>query len=145
MVNTSEEMMLTLVGRDNASRVFNQVDSNAKSMASSISSALSSINIGMMNLGQVTDNVMQGLTGKSAMDNILGTTSKAETNAVLLKNMLDDSAKHYDAFYEKVDKTTDASLTSMQELIPALKAFKSATGATDKEMTNITDESCLHE
>ena len=140
MVNTSEEMMLTLAGRDNASRVFNQVDSNAKSMASSISSALSSINIGMMNLGQVTDNVMQGLTGKSALDNILGTTSKAETNAVLLKNMLDDSAKHYDAFYEKVDKTTDASLTSMQELIPALKAFKSATGATDKEMTNITDE-----
>ena len=140
MVNTTEEIMLTVGGRDNASQMFGQIDANAKSMASSISSALSSINMGMMNLGQVTDNVMQGLTGKSAMDNILGTTSKAETNAVLLKNMLDDSAKHYDAFYEKVDKTTDSSLTSMQELIPALKAFKSATGATDKEMTNITDE-----
>ena len=50
------------------------------------------------------------------------------------------SEKNYDKFYEKVDKTTDSSLTSMQELIPALKAFKSATGATDKEMTNITDE-----
>ena len=140
MVNTTEEIMLTVGGRDNASQMFGQIDANAKSMASSISSALSSINMGMMNLGQVTDNVMQGLTGKSAMDNILGTTSKAETNAVLLKNMLDDSAKHYDAFYERVDKTTDSSLTSMQELIPALKAFKSATGATDKEMTNITDE-----
>ena len=98
MVNTSEEMMLTLEGRDNASKVFSQIDNNAKSMASSISSALSSINIGMMNLGQVSDNVMQSLTGKSALDNIIGTTSKAETNSVLLKNMLDDAGKHYDAF-----------------------------------------------
>lgn len=140
MVNTAEEMMLTLEGRDNASQVFSQVDANAKSMASSIASALSSVNIGMMNLGQVSDNVMQSLTGKSALDNIFGTTSKAETNAVLLENMLDDAGKNYKKFYEKVDKTTDSSLTSMQELIPALKAFKSATGATDKEMTNITDE-----
>ena len=140
MVNTTEEIMLTVGGRDNASQMFGQIDANAKSMASSISSSLSSINMGMMNLGQVSDNVMQSLTGKSALDNIFGTTSKAETNAVLLENMLDDAGKNYDKFYEKVDKTTDSSLTSMQELIPALKAFKSATGATDKEMTNITDE-----
>lgn len=140
MVNTTEQILLTLGARNNASSVFGQVDKDAKNMASSISSAISNINQGLMNIGSVTDNMMQGLTGKSAMDNILGTTSKAETNSVLLKNMLDDSAKHYDAFYEKVDKTTDSSLTSMQELIPALKAFKSATGATDKEMTNITDE-----
>ena len=74
-------------------KCFGQIDANAKSMASSISSALSSINMGMMNLGQVSDNVMQGLTGKSALDNIFGTTSKAETNAVLLENMLDDLGK----------------------------------------------------
>lgn len=139
MVNTTEQILLTLGARNNASSIFSQVDKDAHSMASSISSAISNINQGLMNIGSVTDNMMQGLTGKSAMDNILGTTSKAETNSVLLKNML-DTEKHYDAFYEKVDKTTDSSLTSMQELIPALKAFKSATGATDKEMTNITDE-----
>ena len=140
MANTTEQILLTLGARNNASNVFGQVDRDAKSMASSISSTISNLNNGLMNIGSVTDNVMQGLTGKSAMDNILGTTSKAETNSVLLKNMLDDTEKHYDSFYEKVDKTTDSSLTSMQELIPALKAFKSATGATDKEMTNITDE-----
>lgn len=140
MVNTTEQILLTLGARNNASSVFGQVDKDAKSMASSISSTISNLNNGLMNIGSVTDNMMQGLTGKSAMDNILGTTSKAETNSVLLKNMLDDTEKHYDSFYEKVDKTTDSSLTSMQELIPALKAFKSATGATDKEMTNITDE-----
>lgn len=140
MVNTTEQILLTLGARNNASNVFGQVDKDAKSMASSISSTISNLNNGLMNIGSVTDNMMQGLTGKSAMDNILGTTSKAETNSVLLKNMLDDAEKHYDSFYEKVDKTTDSSLTSMQELIPALKAFKSATGATDKEITNITDE-----
>lgn len=140
MVNTAEEIMLTLEGRDNASQMFANVDKNAQSMASNISAAMSKVNMGMMNIGQVSDNVMQSLTGKSALDNIFGTTSKAETNSVLLKNMLDDAGKNYDKFYEKVDKTTDSSLTSMQELIPALKAFKSATGATDKEMTNITDE-----
>lgn len=140
MANTANEILLTVGARNNASSVLGQVDKDAKNMASSISSAMSSINQGMMNIGQVTDNVMQGLTGKSAMDNIFGTTSKAETNTVLLKNMLDDTEKNFDSFYETVDKTTDSSLTSMQELIPALKAFKSATGATDKEMTNITDE-----
>lgn len=140
MVNTAEEIMLTLEGRDNASQMFANVDKNAQSMASNISAAMSQVNMGLMNIGQVSDNVMQSLTGKSALDNIFGTTSKAETNSVLLKNMLDDAGKNYDKFYEKVDKTTDSSLTSMQELIPALKAFKSATGATDKEMTNITDE-----
>lgn len=140
MVNTAEEIMLTLEGRDNASQMFANVDKNAQSMASNISAAMAQVNMGLMNIGQVSDNVMQSLTGKSALDNIFGTTSKAETNSVLLKNMLDDAGKNYDKFYEKVDKTTDSSLTSMQELIPALKAFKSATGATDKEMTNITDE-----
>ena len=140
MVNTAEEILLTLGARNNASSVFRQVDSDAKSMASSISSAFESVNSGLMQLGQVSDNMMQGLTGKSALDNIFGVSSKAETNKVLVKNMLDDTEKNFDSFYANVDKVTDNSLTSMQELMPALKAFKSATGATDKEVENVTDE-----
>lgn len=140
MVTRSEEILLTLNGKDNASQMFSNVDSNAKSMAASISSAVSSINTGMMNLGAVTDNVMQGLTGKSAMDNILGVSSKAETNKVLVKNMLDDTEKNFESFYDNVDKVTDSSLISMQELMPALKAFKSATGAADKDVQSVTDE-----
>lgn len=138
MVNTSEEMMLTLQGRDMASNVFANVDRNAQSMASNISSAFSKLNTGMMNLSQVSDNMMQSLTGKSAMDNILGSASKNETNMVLLENMLEDTEKNYESFYKTVDSTTDASLTSMQELIPALNALNAATGATDKELENIT-------
>lgn len=138
MANTGNEILLTLGARNAASSVFSQVDNDAKSMASSISSSLSSINSAFMNFGQVSDNLMQSLTGKSALDNILGTASKNETNMVLLNNMLDDSGKNFDSFYETVDKTTDSSLVSMQELIPALNAFKSATGATDDEIKNIT-------
>lgn len=132
MANTNEEIMLTLGMNDNASRV-------AQSAASNIQSSLSSLNSAMMNFGQVTDNVMQSLTGKSAMDNILGTSSKAETNKVLLNNMT-ETKKGAEDLYKTVDKVTDSSLTSMQELIPSMKAFKSATGASDKEMINITDD-----
>ena len=132
MANSLKEIMLRFRAKDDASGV-------ANSMAGNIKNAISSLDGAMANFGQVTDNVMQGLTGKSALDNIIGTTSKAETNNVLLANMLDDQEKNFDSFYDKVDKTTDNSIVSMQELIPALKAFKSATGATDKEMTNVTD------
>lgn len=139
MANTNEEILLTMNGKDNASQMFANVDKNAQSMASNISAAMSKVNTGLMNIGQVTDNMMQSLTGKSAMDNIFGTSSKAETNKVLLNNMT-ETKKGAEELYETVDKVTDSSLTSMQELIPAMKAFKSATGATDKEMINITDE-----
>ena len=139
MVSFGEEILLTLGAKNNASSIFNQVDKDAQSMASNISSAISSINQGLMNIGAVSDNVMQGLTGKSAMDNIFGTSSKAETNKVLLNNMT-ETKKGAEELYNTVDKVTDSSLTSMQELIPAMKAFKSATGASDKEMIGITDE-----
>lgn len=140
MVNTSEEIMLTLDGKDNASQMFSNVDRNAQSMVSNITSAMSKVNTGLMSIGQVSDNLIQSLTGKSAMDTIFGTASKAETNKVLLKNMLEDVEKNYESFYETVDKTTDSSLTSMQELIPALNALNAATGATDKELQNITPD-----
>jgi len=132
MANTSEEILLTLGMTDNASGV-------AQSAAGNIKSSLSSLNSAMMNFGQVTDNVMNSLTGKSAMDNIFATASKAETNKVLLNNMT-ETKKGAEDLYKTVDKVTDSSLTSMQELIPAMKAFKSATGASDKEMMNITDD-----
>lgn len=139
MVNLNEQIMLTIAARDNASNVAKNIDSSFQGMASNLSKSMSSISNSMMNFSAVSNNALQGLTGKSALDNIFGTTSKNETNQVLLKNMMDDFENHYDAFYEKVDKTTDNSIVSMQELIPALKAFKSATGATDEEMTNVTE------
>lgn len=139
MANTTEQILLTLGARNNASSVFGQVDKDAKNMASSISSAISSINQGMMNIGSVTDNMMQGLTGKSAMDNILGTTSKAETNKVLI-GMMTETEEAADSLFNTVDEVTNESLTSMQDLIPAMNAFSSATGASDKDLESVTDE-----
>lgn len=139
MVNTTDEILLTLGARNNASSVFGQVDRDAKNMASSISSAVSSINQGLMNMSSVTDNMMQGLTGKSAMDNILGTTSKAETNKVLI-GMMTETEEAADSLFTTVDNVTNDSLTSMQDLIPAMNAFSSATGASDKDLESITDE-----
>lgn len=139
MTLSNEELMLTLIAKQNATDVFSQVDKSARSMSSNVCSVLSSMNDSMTSFGQIAGNVVQGLTGKSALDNILGTSSKAETNKVLLNNMT-ETKKGAEELYATVDKVTDSSLTSMQELIPAMKAFKSATGASDKEMTNITDD-----
>lgn len=139
MVNTTDQILLTLGARNNASSVFGQVDKDAKNMASSISSAISNINQGLMNIGSVTDNMMQGLTGKSAMDNIFGTSSKAETNKVLI-GMMTDTEEAAESLFTTVDNVTNDSLTSMQDLIPAMNAFSSATGASDKDLESITDE-----
>jgi hypothetical protein len=132
MVSHNEEIMITLGMVDKASRV-------AQGAASTIQSTFSNLSSAANNFGLVTENVMSSLTGKSAMDNIFGTSSKAETNKVLLNNMT-ETKKGAEELYSTVDKVTDSSLTSMQELIPAMKAFKSATGASDKEMMNITDD-----
>ncbi len=139
MALSSEEILLTIGARDNASSIAGNVDKSFQGMANNISQALSSLNSSMMNFGQVSDNIMQGLTGKSAMDNILGTTTKAETNSVLIE-MMTESEKAAESLNKTVDKVTDTSLTSMQDLIPAMNAFKSATGASDKELESITDE-----
>ena len=139
MVLSQEEILLTIGARDNASNVAGNVDKSFQGMASNISQALSSLNSSMMNFGQVSDNIIQGLSGKSAMDNILGTTTKAETNSVLIK-MMTESEEAAQSLNKTVDEVTDKSLTSMQDLIPAMNAFKSATGASDKELESITDE-----
>ena len=139
MPNTTEQILLTLGARNNASNIFGQVDRDAKNMASSISSTISSLNDGLMNIGAVTDNMMQGLTGKSAMDNIFGTASKAETNKVLI-GMMTDTEEAADSLFNTVDNVTNDSLTSMQDLIPAMNAFSSATGASDKDLESVTDE-----
>lgn len=137
---TTEQIMLSIGARDNASNTAEAISRNFLNMGNDVSRSLSSIQQGFANIGQVTEGMMTSLTGKNAMDTIFGTASKAETNKVLLKNMLDDVEKNYDSFYETVDKTTDKSLTSMQELIPALNVLNSATGATDEELKNITDD-----
>jgi len=79
--------------------------------------------------------VISGLAGKSIWDTVYGTSKKAETNKILIKNM-GDLKTSSETLYNTIDKTTDSSLISMQQLIPALNGIKSATGATAGEINS---------
>ena len=128
---TMEDIMLSIGAQDNASRVFESIGSTAHS-------SLNSINTGMMNISSSMDGMLSSVTGKSAADSIFGTASKNETNKVLLTNMT-ETQKAADDLFKHVDDITNTSLTSMQDLIPAMNAFKSATGATDDEISYASD------
>lgn len=162
MPNLTEEILVTLQGRDNASQVVNGFASNAQSSLNGISSRASSdanalantyqstfqqigngihqLNSGFISLSSANGLLMNELgSTKSAMDWVYGTTSREDTNKVLVKTMVSgaqDIESAYESLYEKIDKTTDGSLTSMQDLIPAMNAFKSATQATPEQLEN---------
>lgn len=136
---TLEDIMLNIGATDSASNVFKNVGSNAQSMASTITDALNSANTGFQNLSNVSDNLIASLSnGKSAADLLFATTNKAETNSVLV-NMMSDNAAAAEKLNKHIDEVTNTSLVSMQNLIPAMNAFKTATGATDTQIYDATD------
>ena len=121
---TLEDIMLNIGATDSASNVFKNVGSNAQSMASTITNALNSANTGFQNLSNVSDNLIASLSnGKSAADLLFATTNKAETNSVLV-NMMSDNAAAAEKLNKHIDEVTNTSLVSMQNLIPAMNAFK---------------------
>lgn len=136
---TLDDIMLSIEAKDNASNVFKNVGSNAQSMASTITNAISSANSGLMNLSNVSNNLITSLSnGKTAADLLFATTSKAETNSVLV-NMMSDNADAAARLNQHIDDVTNTSLVSMQNLIPAMNAFKTATGATDDQIYDATE------
>ena len=128
---TMEDIMLSITAQDNASKVFQSVGSAAQA-------SLNSMNNGMMNISNSMDNMLASVTGKSAAESIFGTASKAETNDVLL-DMMSNTSEAASKLKEHVDQTTNESLVSMQNLIPAMNAFKTATGATDDQIYDATE------
>lgn len=128
---TMEDIMLSINAQDNASKVFQSVGSAAQA-------SLNSMNNGMMNISNSMDNMLSSVTGKSAAESIFGTASKAETNDVLL-DMMSNTSEAASKLKEHVDQTTNESLVSMQNLIPAMNAFKTATGATDDQIYGATE------
>ena len=107
---------------------------NAKKELDDLQKQLSS---NMNSTGNAVNGLVAGLAGKGIWDIVYGTSAKAETNKVLIKNM-GDTTEAYDKLYDKIDTTTDNSLISMQQLIPAMNGIKSATGATAKEIDTVT-------
>lgn len=136
---TLEDIMLSIQAKDDASNVFKNVGSNAQSMASTITNAVNSANIGFQNLSNVSNNLVTSLSnGKTAAQLLFDTTSKAETNSVLV-NMMSDTADSAARLNQHIDDVTNTSLVSMQNLIPAMNAFKTATGATDDQIYDATE------
>lgn len=134
-----DDIMLSITAKDDASNVFRNVGASAQSMTSTITNAINSANTGLMNLSNVSNNLIGSLTnGKTAADLLFATTSKAETNSVLV-NMMSDNADAAARLNEHINDVTNTSLVSMQNLIPAMNAFKTATGATDEQIYSATD------
>lgn len=136
---TAEEIMLTFFGKDEVSNVAKNIDKNVQSMGSRALTAGNNINSGLLQVSSGLDSMVSKVNGgKTAMDNIFGTSSKAETNSVLLK-MMSSTSEAASKLNQHVDEVTNSSLVSMQSLIPAMNAFKTATGATDQQIYDATE------
>ena len=136
---TAEEIMLTFFGKDEVSNVAKNIDKNVQSMGSRVLTAGNDINSGLLQISSGLDSMVSKVNGgKTAMDNIFGTSSKAETNSVLLK-MMSSTSEAASKLNQHVDDVTNSSLVSMQSLIPAMNAFKTATGATDQQIYDATE------
>lgn len=136
---TAEEIMLTFFGKDEVSNVAKNIDKNVQSMGSRALTAGNDINSGLLQVSSGLDSMVSKVNGgKTAMDNIFGTSSKAETNSVLLK-MMSSTSEAASKLNQHVDEVTNSSLVSMQSLIPAMNAFKTATGATDQQIYDATE------
>ena len=108
-------------------------------MGSRALTAGNDINSGLLQVSSGLDSMVSKVNGgKTAMDNIFGTSSKAETNSVLLK-MMSSTSEAASKLNQHVDDVTNSSLVSMQSLIPAMNAFKTATGATDQQIYDATE------
>lgn len=103
-----------------------EVDDLGASASSSMGSTANAVN-----------GAISMMAGKNIWDTIYGTSKRNETNQILLKNMADTTTS-VDTLYNTVDKTTDASLISMQQLIPAINGIKSATGSSASTIDKIT-------
>lgn len=136
---TAEEIMLTFFGKDEVSNVAKNIDKNVQSMGSRALTAGNDINSGLLQVSSGLDSMVSKVNGgKTAMDNIFGTSSKAETNSVLLK-MMSSTSEAASKLNQHADDVTNSSLVSMQSLIPAMNAFKTATGATDQQIYDATE------
>lgn len=159
---SSEEILITMLARDSASEVFDQVSRNAQSSLNGISGTVSgsigsvgssatstfdqveqglqSVNEGMLGLSSVTGMVFRELGAtKSATEYVYGTSSAEDTNKVLLQRM-QDTEEQGASMYKTIDDATDNALVSMQDLIPSLNVIQSATGATGQELEDVTNQ-----
>ena len=112
-------------------------DSQVKAVKKEISDLGDNLSNSLGSTSNAITGAIAGMAGKSIWDTIYDTSKRAETNKILLKNMADQSVA-YDTLYNTIDSTTDQSLISMQQLIPALNGIKAATGSNASTINDVT-------
>ena len=112
-------------------------DSQVKAVKKEISDLGDDLSNSLGSTSNAVTGAIAGMAGKSIWDTIYGTSKRAETNQILLKNMADTSVAYQD-LYKTIDSTTDQSLISMQSLIPALNGIQSATQSSGATINSIT-------
>ena len=112
-------------------------DSQVKAVKKEISDMGDNLSNSLGSTSSAVTGAIAGMAGKSIWDTIYDTSKRAETNKILLKNMADQSVA-YDTLYNTIDSTTDQSLISMQQLIPALNGIKAATGSNAQTINEVT-------
>ncbi len=141
---TGTDVLLNFSAVDNVTGVTNKIQSSVKNMGGTTSSAGSS---GASSISRIADacggldGAITGVLGTMGAQNfgnlIFGTSKTAETNKILIKGLTDTEAE-YNTLYNTVDETTNKSLVSMQNLIPAMSNFQASSGATASQLnTNV--------
>ncbi|KZX17474.1 hypothetical protein [Methanobrevibacter filiformis] len=130
--------------KSSAGSAWSNIKSGASSMASSISQSFSSMKSnasGFMDSLDGVQGLMAGALGgmgvNAVSDIVVNTSAKAETNKILLKNMTSTSAGA-EKLYNTIDNATNKTLVSMQQVIPAINAFKASTGANEKTLNTVS-------
>lgn len=135
-----EQMLIMIRARDETAGAFKQLEGNTKGLATQFRQMGMASAAGFMQVNQaINDTMSPFMNGKSPLDFVSSTASKAESNKVLLSTMA-DTKEAAESMYTTIDKVTDNSLVSMQDMIPAMKAFKASAGATDEQMTAVADQ-----
>ena len=132
---SNEDVLIAFNATDSVSSVAQGINSSVSSMGSGIRGTVSQLSQAFGGLDSVISGAFASMTGKSVYDIIIGTSSRAETNDILLANMAQTS-DGADKLKEHVDDVTNTSLMSMQDMIPALNGIKAAVGANEDEIYN---------
>ena len=81
------------------------------------------------------DTILAAGVGKSATDLTVANAATKETNKATLRGW----GGNYDKVFKQIDKATDESTVTMNATVPAMNAFKSATGASADMLGNNAD------
>ena len=136
---TMDDVEIQVSLKDNISSGMGKIKNSFSGLKAAGSGALNSLANSFSMVDSVAMSALGSATGKTANEYILGTSKIAETNKVLIKGMGDTEAQAA-SMYNTIDEVTNNHLTSMQNLIPAMNAFKSATGASGATMEANADK-----